>query len=305
LNSTCFLFRACDIKNRDCDGCYSGPSECTSCEQPYSDGGRWYFQHEDLHENITQNDKGFYTCGSELRIATVCTGGNITFDDTKLACLCKKQNTNNVTCTNDEKDGGFYQAGTTCTKKCADGRNWEASCDNGNWDGDLTRFACEVDVAVHSEFLIIGLSVVGGLVIVTALIVFYFLGVKTNFVSISGGKPKRSRHLSTIHAYGEPNEERSVKGSERNQKTEEPETRPYWNGSIEIAGERNDAPQPSGHYRFERAPERTQQQPYDVRGTEPQRLYQQSRHMYQSRGYRPATSEQPISRGTSVAEHQI
>jgi len=296
LQNTCFTFTECEVKNRDCTGCFSGPQSCSVCATPSTNVGRWYCQSEESQEN----EKCFHTCGDLLQFSSSCQAGSFDIDETKIVCPCNsKPEGSDVHCDKSElpsEDG--YPWGTRCTKTCSEKETQETVCDNGRWTKDL---ACSSSHS-NSLYLVIGLSVVGGLVLISAGVVVYLLGFKTNIRPNKSKSQNRTRNFSTIDAYSEPNGIQSSRVPEYSQ-ADVPDDRPQWNVDVDQR-----KPTSSNHYHFERHPQRTHQpRTYEEeeRSHYPTRLYQQSRHLYQGRGARPGVTDQPLSRGTSLSEHQI
>lgn len=307
LNSTCFTFSECEIKNRGCTGCFSGPPTCSSCPTPFNNGGVWFCQKNEAIEESRENQKCFYTCGNELKLKTTCQAGSFDVVEEKIVCPCyNKPEGSNVTCNNGElSEEHDYPTETKCTKTCSKDEIHETVCENGMWTTDFSRVSCSSSTG-HSLYLIIGLAVVGGSVLISAGVVVYLLGFKAYAKTEMKPSRSRNRSFSTIDAYGEPNKNESTRYIEKIPKVlelsqaDEPDDRGHWNGVQE--------PTTAHHYHFERLPPRPQQprSKHQEEGSHPPpRLYQQSRHLYQGRGYRPRDTEQPLSRGTSLSELQI
>jgi len=282
LHSTCFLFSECDRRSRDCSGCWSGPGQCSSCSTPPAHGGRWYCQKEEDEQESKESEKCFYTCGAKLQVDSVCQGGVFDVAAGKAVCPCRVPDSAGVVCDQGVGEDGQYPGGTSCSLACSGRENSVARCEDGDWKGDL--WCSSEDM---SMWVVAGLSVVGGLVVITGLVVVYLLYFKTFSAGIKRRKhEKRIEYLPTIDAYREPKMIEHLE-SEKQQQTEDNQR------------------QASPHYHFERLDQRQHQLGGGQPGQHHARLYQQSRHLYQARGGRPGVSDQPLSRGTSLSEHQI
>jgi len=325
LRSSCFTFTSCELKNNDCMGCSSGPPQCSNCTTPATKGGLWYCQKDDTVNESNDLDKCFYTCGAKLKLSTTCLAGSFDVVEERIVCPCQqKPEGSNVTCSQEElSDQHDYPGETNCTKTCSAKDTHVTFCRNGDWTVDFSKISCSSN-SNPSLYLIIGLAVVGGLCLAALGVVGYFL-----FWRDFGGKEKqkaaKNNNSSRIFAYDEqtnnqaPRYIEEVPRAREFNHADEPGDRRHWDGDDDNYSHQQ--PAATNHYRFESLPPRAQSaapRRHEERAdtqyshelprqhpSQPVRLYQQSRQPYQGRGYRPREWEQPLSRGTSLADHHV
>ena len=212
----------------------------------------------------------------------MCEGGVFDVKPGKAVCPCRVPESVGVVCDQGVGEDGQYPGGTTCSLACSGRENSVARCEDGGWRGELVCSGDDLSV-----WVVAGLSVVGGLVVITGLVVVYLLYFKTFSAGIKRRKQERiMEYLPTIDAYREPKMIEQLE-SDKQQQTEDNQR------------------QVSPHYHFERLDHRQDQHGGGQHDHHQGRLHQQSRHLYQGRGGRPGVSDQPLSRGTSLSEHQI